>query len=183
MFFEIAQVLPHIWITFKGKFVTKNLKKLPNLVALRVKKNENTNLFRSKVAAASNSVTRRGSGCGSVGIAVSSNSRGLWFKSIHPQKFILNTYSQLFWKDENEENQAGNGPFFKKNSVTRFGNFWNILKQKYFHPATPGQLPSTLFTLLSFIVKVVLFLFLQCEKKNKNKQKSPGLAHIYKLMY
>ena len=59
MFFEIAQVLPHIWATFKGKFVTKNLKKLPNLVALRVKKNENSNFFHSKVAAASNSVTRR----------------------------------------------------------------------------------------------------------------------------
>ena len=37
-----------------------------------------------------------GSGCGSVGRAV----------------VILNIYSQLYWKDENKEKEAGNGPFF-----------------------------------------------------------------------
>ena len=59
----------------------------------------------------------RGSGSGSVDRAVVSNSRGLQFKSSHWQKFILNIYCQLYWKDENKEKYAGNGQFFKKNFV------------------------------------------------------------------
>ena len=55
------------------------------------------------------------SGCDSVGRAVASDSRGAWFKSSHQQKFILNIYCQLYWKDENKEKEAGNGPFLKKN--------------------------------------------------------------------
>ena len=55
----------------------------------------------------------RGGGCGSVGRAVASDSRGSWFKSSHRQKFISNIYVQLFWKDENKEKEAGNGPFKK----------------------------------------------------------------------
>ena len=58
-----------------------------------------------------------GSGCDSVGKAVASDSRGAWFKSSHQQKFILNIYCQLYWKDENKEKEAGNGPFLKKNLV------------------------------------------------------------------
>ena len=50
---------------------------------------------------------------GSVGRAVASDSRGSWFKSSHRQKFISNIYVQLFWKDENKEKEAGNGPFKK----------------------------------------------------------------------
>ena len=53
-----------------------------------------------------------GSGCGSVGWAVASNSRGPSFESSHCQKFILNIYCQMYWKDENKEKEAWNGPFF-----------------------------------------------------------------------
>ena len=35
------------------------------------------------------------------------------FESRHQQKFILNIYGQLYWKDENKEKGAGNGPFIK----------------------------------------------------------------------
>ena len=55
-----------------------------------------------------------GSGGGSVGRAVASNSRGPRFESSHQQKFISNIYCQLYWKDENKEKEAGNGPL-KKN--------------------------------------------------------------------
>ena len=51
-----------------------------------------------------------GGGGGSVGRAVASNLRGLWFESSHWQKFILNIYCQLYWKDQNKEKEAGNGP-------------------------------------------------------------------------
>ena len=53
-----------------------------------------------------------GSGCDSVGRAVASSSRGPEFESSHRQKFISNINCQLFWKDENKEKEAGNGPFF-----------------------------------------------------------------------
>ena len=57
----------------------------------------------------------KGSGCGSVGRAVSSNTRGLQFVSSHRAKFILNiVYCQLYWKDENKEKEARNGPFLNK---------------------------------------------------------------------
>ena len=56
-----------------------------------------------------------GSGCGAVGRAVASNSRGLQFKSSHQKKIILNNvYCQLDWKDKNKEKEAGNGPFLTK---------------------------------------------------------------------
>ena len=58
------------------------------------------------------------SGCGSVGIAVASNSRGPWFESSHRQKIIINIYSQLYWKDENKEKETENGPFLKKMLLT-----------------------------------------------------------------
>ena len=54
-----------------------------------------------------------GSGCGSVGRVVSSKSRGPWFESSHWQKIILNIFCQLYWKDENKEKEAWNGPFKK----------------------------------------------------------------------
>ena len=56
-----------------------------------------------------------GSGCGSVGRAVASDARGPRFES--PQslaKFIFNIYFQLYWKGENKEKEAGNGPFKKQ---------------------------------------------------------------------
>ena len=45
----------------------------------------------------------KGSGCGSVGRAVTSNSRGPRFESSHRQKYKLNIYCQLYWIDENKE--------------------------------------------------------------------------------
>ena len=58
-----------------------------------------------------------GSGCGSVGRAVASNTRGPRFESSHQQKFIfkLNIWllSTVYWKDKNKEKEkeAGYGPF------------------------------------------------------------------------
>ena len=52
-----------------------------------------------------------GSGCGSVGRAVASDYRGLLFESSHLQKFTLNIYCQLYYKDKNKEKEAWNGPF------------------------------------------------------------------------
>ena len=56
-----------------------------------------------------------GSGCGSVGKTVASDTRGLRFESSHRQ----NLYWTLFtdnWKNENKEKEAVNGPFWKKQS-------------------------------------------------------------------
>ena len=53
-----------------------------------------------------------GSGGGSVGRAVASDSRGPRFESSLRQKSIFNICSQLYWKDENKEKEARNGPFF-----------------------------------------------------------------------
>ena len=58
-----------------------------------------------------------GSGCGSVGRAVASDTRGPRFESSHRQKFIfiLNIclMSTVYWKDENKK-EAECGPFKKK---------------------------------------------------------------------
>ena len=53
-------------------------------------------------------------GCGSVGRVVASGSRGPQFESSHWQIKSLNVYCQLYWKDENKEKEAMNGPFLKK---------------------------------------------------------------------
>ena len=62
-----------------------------------------------------------GSGWGSVGRAADSNTRGPWFESIHRQTFIyiMNIFlmSTVYWKDENKEKEAGNGPFFTKKII------------------------------------------------------------------
>ena len=52
--------------------------------------------------------------CGSVGRAVASYTRGLQFESSHRQKIIILNIcllSTVYWKDENIEKEAGNGPF------------------------------------------------------------------------
>ena len=43
-----------------------------------------------------NIIACQGSGCGSVGRAVASDSRGQQFESCHRQKFMLNIYCQLY---------------------------------------------------------------------------------------
>ena len=59
-----------------------------------------------------------GSGCGSVGRGVASDTRGPRFESSHWQIFIyiLNIclVSTVFLKDKNKEKEAGNGPFLNK---------------------------------------------------------------------
>ena len=55
-----------------------------------------------------------GSGGGSVGRAVASNSRGPRFESSNRQKITLNIYCQLYWKDENKEKESGMAHFNKK---------------------------------------------------------------------
>ena len=45
-------------------------------------------------------------GCGSVGRAVASDTRGPWFESSQ-----LYVHCQLHWLDEIKEKEAGNGPF------------------------------------------------------------------------
>ena len=61
---------------------------------------------------------RFGSGCGSVGRAVASDSRGLLFESSHRQKiiYILNIclLSTVYWKDENKEKRGREWPIFYK---------------------------------------------------------------------
>ena len=52
-----------------------------------------------------------GSGCGSVGRAVASDTRDPWFVSRHQQNFTYQLYNR---KDKNTEKEAGNGPSFKK---------------------------------------------------------------------
>ena len=58
-----------------------------------------------------------GSGCGSVGRAVASNTRGRRFESSHRQKFIFTLniclLSTVYSKDKNKGKEAGYGPFFK----------------------------------------------------------------------
>ena len=60
-----------------------------------------------------------GSGCGLVGRAVASYTRGPRFESSHRQKnvYILNNclLSTVYRKDENNEKEAGNGTFKKNN--------------------------------------------------------------------
>ena len=65
----------------------------------------------------------QGSGCGSVGSAVASDTRGPQFESSHWQKFIyiLNycLLSTVYRKDENKEKRGRGWPIFskKKNSL------------------------------------------------------------------
>ena len=61
-------------------------------------------------------IVQMGSGCGAVGRAVASDTRGPGFESSHRQ-LLLNIYLLLTVcrKDENKGKEAGNGHFFKKN--------------------------------------------------------------------
>ena len=70
-----------------------------------------------------------GSGGGSVGRAVAPDSRGPRLESSHRKKIILNIYS-LYWKDENKEKEAGNGPFLKKTKMDPMSYFYSIAKLK-----------------------------------------------------
>ena len=71
---------------------------------------------------------QQGSGGGSVGRAVASDSRGPLFESSYWQKFILNIYCQLYWKDENKEKEAGNSPFKKTQKQSHGKSTLNLLE-------------------------------------------------------
>ena len=77
-----------------------------------------------------------GSGCGSVGKAVGTDSWGPQFKSSHREQFILHIYCKLYWKDKNKEKEAGNGPFKKSWSFTSLLSFvdWHLIQ--LFRPET-----------------------------------------------
>ena len=58
-----------------------------------------------------------GIGCGSVGRAVASDTRGPQFESSHRRNFIMNIFTNNCWKDENKEKEAENGPFLKNGLI------------------------------------------------------------------
>ena len=65
-----------------------------------------------------------GSDCDAVGRAVASDSRDLRFESSHQQiLYYLLYYCQLYWKDENKEKVAGNGPL--KNQLCLQVDAWS----------------------------------------------------------
>ena len=60
-----------------------------------------------------------GSGGGSFGRVVSSDSRGPQFESSHRQKFIMNIYCQLYWKTKIKKKRPGMAHF---NNDRRIGS-------------------------------------------------------------
>ena len=58
-----------------------------------------------------------GSGCGSVGRAVASDTRDPQYKSRHRQNIIYQLYNR---KDRNKEKEAGNGPSLKRENKNIF---------------------------------------------------------------
>ena len=84
-----------------------------------------------------------GSGCGSVGRTVAFDSRGPWFESSHWLKFIITIYCQLYWKEENKEKEAGEGPFFNK-----ICSLFDVLQKCWNLPSlTPSHDPISTETL------------------------------------
>ena len=82
-------------------------------------------------------ITYWGSGCGSVGRAVTSNTRGPRFESSHRQKliYILNycLLSTVYWKTKIKKKEDGNGPFFKKTiDYLQCALFWLLQLRRIF---------------------------------------------------
>ena len=61
---------------------------------------------------------------GSVGRTIASDQEVCRFESHHRQIFVLNIYLPIYncryCKDENKENEAGNGPFKKRSDSRSF---------------------------------------------------------------
>ena len=53
-------------------------------------------------------------GCGSVGRAVDSDSRGPWFESNYRQNWYWYIYCELYRKDEKSKVEVRYGPFLQK---------------------------------------------------------------------
>ena len=99
-----------------------------------------------------------GSGCGAVGRAVASNSRGLGFKSSHWQ-LILNIFT-VCRKDENKRKEAGIVPFLKY----VWNNGINTLLLRHLQlPTTRANLVLLLFSITSlfkyYYLYVIIFLY------------------------
>ena len=62
----------------------------------------------------------RGSGCGTVGRAVASDTRGPLFEYSHRQFYLLTNVLKLFWKDENKEVKRSGMAQFKKVKILIF---------------------------------------------------------------
>ena len=63
---------------------------------------------------------KKGSGCGSVGRAVASNTRGLRFESSHWETLISDisfVYCQMYWKDEIKKKRPGMAHFYKSSDL------------------------------------------------------------------
>ena len=90
----------------------------------------------------------RGSGCGSVGRAVASDTRGPRFEYSHRQ-LLFNQY--FLWtlcrKDENKEKEDGNGPFKKIKCNLRYSRQFCCLKYSFSGPplAYPSMWPNWWF--------------------------------------
>ena len=73
-----------------------------------------------------------GSGCGSVGRVIVSNTRDPHFESRYRQIYFISNVTNLFWKDEDKEKRGGEWPFFfKKSAIFRvrfplFKSRWNV---------------------------------------------------------
>ena len=64
-----------------------------------------------------------GSGCGSVGRAVTSDSRGPRFESSLWQNLWWTfTYSQMYWKDDNIEKRGREWPIFKLEFLSKYSH-------------------------------------------------------------
>ena len=80
-----------------------------------------------------------GSGCGSVGRAVASDTRGPWSESSHWQLLYRSfNYCQLYWKDENKEKEAG-----KTNNFCHYFPAFDSSNECYFQMGQTRPLPRS----------------------------------------
>ena len=105
--------LGYFWKVLATKFPTKETRNTRWLFEL---------FFKQKLSTKNRLIL--GSGCGSVGRAVASNSGGPWFESSHQQKFILNIYCQLKKTTKIKKKRPGMAHFLKK-SANFNSNIWS----------------------------------------------------------
>ena len=82
-------------------------------------------------------------------VAVALDFRGPRFKSSHQQKFIFNIHCQLYWIDENQEKEVGNGPL--KNiyvTICLYDRLRVYLFVDHFLPKVPRQVSQAVIFLL-----------------------------------
>ena len=128
--------LGYFWKVLATKFPTKETRNTRWLFEL---------FFKQKLSTKNRLIL--GSGCGSVGRAVASNSGGPWFESSHQQKFILNIYCQLKKTTKIKKKRPGMAHFLKNRQILipTFGNTggycdWKVVKTS-FHEKTGKTVP------------------------------------------